>query len=167
MLRYLRPDLYVKSLQDVPLEHLSRRGIRGLIIDLDNTVTQWGCATLDTRVQEWFSNLRSYGMGACLLSNNRQKRVEAVARELGIPALFRAGKPRGRAFRQAMALLGTSPAETAVIGDQIFTDVLGGNLLDLYTILVVPLDKKEFLLTRLIRLVERIVLKCLNLQEPR
>lgn len=166
MLRYLRPDLYVKSLQDVPLEYLGRRGIKGLIIDLDNTVTQWGRASLDTRVQDWFKNLRAYGLGACLLSNNRQKRVQVIAQDLGIPAIFRAGKPRARAFRQAMDLLGTSPAETAVIGDQIFTDVLGGNLLDLYTILVVPLDKREFIGTRVIRLVERLVLKWLDLGEP-
>ncbi|SMB98629.1 hypothetical protein SAMN00808754_2454 [Thermanaeromonas toyohensis ToBE] len=166
MLKYLRPDLYVKSLQDVPLEDLVRRGIKGLIIDLDNTVTQWGRATLDSQVQDWFKNLRAYGLGACLLSNNRQKRVQAIAQNLGIPAIFRAGKPRARSFRQAMELLGTSPAETAVIGDQIFTDILGGNLLDLYTILVVPLDKKEFMGTRLIRLVERLVLKWLDLKEP-
>jgi HAD superfamily phosphatase (TIGR01668 family) len=166
MLRYLRPDLYVRCLQDVPLEHLARRGIKGLIIDLDNTVTQWGRATLDAQVQDWFKNLKTYGMGACLLSNNRQKRVQVIAQDLGVPAIFRAGKPRARAFLQAMELLGTSPAETAVIGDQIFTDVLGGNLLNLYTILVVPLDKKEFIGTRVIRLVERIVLKLLNLGEP-
>ncbi|GFN23284.1 YqeG family HAD IIIA-type phosphatase [Thermanaeromonas sp. C210] len=166
MLKYLRPDLYVKSLLRIPLEELSRRGIRGLIIDLDNTVTEWNRLALDREVQEWFCRLNNYNLKACLLSNNRQKRVHIIGHCLGIPALSSAGKPRAAAFYRAMEVLGTRPEETAVIGDQLFTDVLGGKRLGLYTILAVPLDKREFIGTRFIRLLERVVLKWLALGKP-
>ncbi|HBC94015.1 MAG TPA: YqeG family HAD IIIA-type phosphatase, partial [Pelotomaculum sp.] len=82
-----------------------------------------------------------------------------VAGLLGLPAVHRAVKPLVGPFRRAMGMLGTKPAETALIGDQIFTDIFGGNLCGLYTILVVPLQGKEFWGTRLFsRPLEKIVL---------
>lgn len=167
MLEYLRPNLYVRSLLHIPLLELYQRGIRGLIIDLDNTVTQWGRPALDQQVEEWFKKLKDYNLSACLLSNNRQIRVHLIAERLKIPAISKAGKPRARAFRRAMEILGTKPEETAVIGDQIFTDVFGGNRLGLYTVLVVPLDKREFIGTRFIRLLEWVVRRWLTLKDPR
>lgn len=167
MLKYLRPDLYVRSLLYVPLQELCQRGIRGLIIDLDNTVTQWGRSALDREVEAWFAELKKHHLKACLLSNNRQKRVKSIADRLNVPAVYKAGKPRARAFRRAMEILGTRPEETAVIGDQIFTDVFGGKRLGLYTVLVVPLDKKEFIGTRVVRLAEWVVLRWLALGDPR
>ena len=97
----------------------------------------------------------------CLVSNNKKDRVSNFGRILGVPALSKARKPRRRAFREAMRIMNTRPETTAVIGDQIFTDVLGGNRLGLYTILVVPLSKQEFIGTRCMRHLERVVLKIL------
>ncbi len=84
---------------------------------------------------------------------------------LGIPGLSKANKPSRRAFLQALDLLGSRPEQAAMIGDQVFTDVLGGNRLGLYTILVVPLCRREFLGTRVLRLVERVILRNLVLQK--
>ncbi|AOQ24293.1 hypothetical protein MTAT_09350 [Moorella thermoacetica] len=156
MIRLLQPDLYVRSLCDIPLAHLKARGIRGLIIDLDNTVTEWGRATLDRGVRRWFADLKEEGIRACLVSNNRSGRVKKVADALGIPGISRAGKPRRRAFRQAMAVMETEASSTAVIGDQVFTDILGGNRLGLYTVLVMPINSREFIGTRMMRHVERL-----------
>lgn len=141
---------------DIPLALLKARGIRGLIIDLDNTVTEWGRATLDRGVRRWFADLKEQGIKACLVSNNRSNRVKKVADALGIPGISRAGKPRRRAFRQAMAVMDTEAGGTAVIGDQVFTDILGGNRLGMYTILVMPINSREFIGTRMMRHVERI-----------
>ena len=94
------------------------------------------------------------------VSNNKKVRVSNFGRILGVPAIS-ARKPRRRAFREAMRIMNTRPETTAVIGDQIFTDVLGGNRLGLYTILVVPLSKQEFIGTRCMRHLERVVLKIL------
>ncbi|MDD3705135.1 MAG: HAD hydrolase-like protein [Clostridiaceae bacterium] len=76
-----------------------------------------------------------------------------------LPAVYKAIKPSKTAFRRAMKLMNSVPANTAVIGDQIFTDVLGGNRLGLYTILVAPISDKEFIWTRIIRKLERHILK--------
>jgi HAD superfamily phosphatase (TIGR01668 family) len=87
------------------------------------------------------------------------KRVQPVAEHLGIPWIIRAAKPLPRGYRHAMGLLGTTPATTAMIGDQVFTDILGGNRLGLYTILVDPLpNAREALITRMVqRPLERVV----------
>ena len=157
MHKLLQPDLYVRFLDDIPLAELKNRGIRGLLIDLDNTVTEWGRATLRPEVEAWFAGLKEHGLKACLVSNNSGRRVQTVAANLGIPAISRAGKPRRRAFRKAMALLGTGVRDTAVIGDQVLTDVLGGKRLGLYTVLVMPINSREFIGTRLVRQGEKLI----------
>ena len=159
MIKLLQPDLYVRSLCDIPLALLKTRGIKGLIIDLDNTVTEWGRATLDRGVHRWFAELEEQGIRACLVSNNRSSRVKKVADALGIPGISRAGKPRRRAFRQAMAVMDTEAGSTAVIGDQVFTDILGGNRLGLYTVLVMPINSHEFIGTMMMRRVERFFIR--------
>jgi HAD superfamily phosphatase (TIGR01668 family) len=83
---------------------------------------------------------------------------------VGIPFVSKATKPRVKGFAAAMELLGVRPEETVVVGDQIFTDILGGNRAGAYTILVVPIDPREFLGTRLVRVVERRVLNYLQRQ---
>lgn len=165
MLELFQPDLYVPSLWTIPLAMLKDRGIRGLIIDLDNTVTEWGRATLNPEVRAWFARLKEVGLKACLVSNNRDARVQKVALALGIPGISRAGKPRRRAFYQAMVALGTGAGDTAVIGDQVFTDVLGGNRLGLFTVLVQPIDRHEFIGTRMVRQVEKLVTRRLAMRD--
>ena len=158
MLDILKPDLYVNQLQDVPLQKLIRAGIKGIIIDLDNTITAWNSSEITEDILNWFQEIKKHRFRS-LLSPIMAKRGGVVAEKLDIPFIFKANKPRRRSFRQAMEVLETKPQETAVIGDQVFTDVLGGNRLNLYTILVVPLNKREFIGTRLMRRLENIVLK--------
>jgi len=137
--------------------------IKGLIIDVDNTITEWNSPELKQEVYDWFSQLKARNIRACIASNNSQARVIGIAKSLGIPAISKAGKPRRRSFLQAMQAINTLPEATAVIGDQLFTDILGGKRLGLYTILVKPINSKEFVGTRLMRQLEKIVLKKCNL----
>jgi len=155
----LVPDLFVDSLMDIPLEELVKRKTKGMIFDLDNTVTEWNNPEIRHEILQWFNSLQKKGVTACLLSNNKGPRVMEAAGKLGIPYVAKATKPRRRAFRKAMELLKTSPEETVVVGDQIFTDIFGGNRMGLYTVLVAPLSNREFIGTRAMRCVERIVLK--------
>lgn len=154
----LCPKLYIRSVFDLPINQLKECGIRGLIFDLDNTLLNWNAYDVTPEAEELFIHLEKAGFLSCLVSNNKRDRVEAVARVLDLPAISKARKPRRRAFRQALTTLGTTQEETAVVGDQLFTDVLGGNRLGLYTILVMPLSKTEFIGTRAIRRLERFVL---------
>lgn len=158
LIHLLTPSLYLPSIFAIDLDKLVSRGIRGLILDLDNTLIEWNAPLPNPPLVQWVAQVRGKGLLACIVSNNRRDRVTTFARDLGIPAIPSAGKPRRGAFREAMKLMGTSPDETAVIGDQIFTDVLGGNRLGLHTILVVPITRREFVGTRFVRRIERLVL---------
>lgn len=159
ILGILAPAAFCESVYELELGAIRGRGIKGLILDLDNTLVEWNAPSPGAELRQWIARVREAGLSACVVSNNSGPRVALFSRELGIPAVPLARKPRRRAFLQAMAMMGTSPGETAVIGDQLFTDILGGNRLGLYTILVRPMTGREFIGTRLVRLVERIVLR--------
>lgn len=157
MWRLLVPSLCLASIFQINLEGLRQRGICGLILDLDNTLVAWG-GDPEEKLFAWLRQVREAGMAVCIVSNNDRARVKGFSDLAGIPAIPRARKPRRRAFRAAMQVMGTAPEETAVVGDQIFTDILGGNRLGLYTILVTPVARREFVGTRLVRLLEKLVL---------
>lgn len=157
MIRLLSPDFEYESLQAIPLEDLQENGIKGLLLDLDNTVAPWNNNTLTKEIIDWFGKIKEAGISACFISNNRRPdRVAAVADVLGILYVYKAAKPRKKAFLKGIEHLGLKPEETAVVGDQIFTDVFGGNRLGLKTILVTPIHEKEFAGTKVLRLMERI-----------
>jgi len=159
MTNKLYPRMYVDSLLDIPLEELAAAGMRAFIFDLDNTITEWNSQELRTEVEAWFKIIRERGFKACILSNNGEQRILQISQRLGIPFIHRARKPLRRSFLQAVALMEVHTSEAAVIGDQIFTDVLGGNRAGLYTILVRPLARKEFYGTKISRAMEFFVLR--------
>ncbi len=157
MISALRPRLFVPSVFAIDLDRLWGLGVRGIIVDLDNTLVSWNHNEASADLMAWVGLVKRRTFQLCLVSNNTGPRVERFADLLGVPAIAQAAKPRRRAFRAAMRLMGTAAESTAVIGDQIFTDVLGGNRLHCYTILVMPLAETEYWATRLIRRVERFV----------
>lgn len=159
MLKKIYPDLYVKSLRDIPIDELKKQGKKAFILDLDNTITEWNSNDITDEVKMWFNNVKKAGFKACILSNNGKERVYNVANQLDIQYIHRAQKPRRVGFNRVLETLNVKPEETVVIGDQIFTDVLGGNRANLFTILVVPINKKEFAGTKISRGMEYFVLK--------
>lgn len=159
MTNKLYPCMYVDSLLDIPLDELAAAGLRAFIFDLDNTITEWNSQELRAEVEAWFKIIKERGFKACILSNNGEQRILQISQRLGIPFIHRARKPLRRSFLQAVALMEVNASETAVIGDQIFTDVLGGNRAGLYTILVKPLASKEFYGTKISRAMEFFVLR--------
>ncbi|KUG05062.1 hydrolase, had subfamily iiia [hydrocarbon metagenome] len=158
MLKLLYPDIFADSILDISLEQLKNRNIKGFILDLDNTITLWNSNEISAQVDEWFGIIKEGGFKACILSNNGEKRILTIATRLDIPYIHRAAKPNPSSFLRAVQLMGLKPEETAVIGDQIFTDVLGGNRAGLYTILVVPLDNREFFGTKISRIMEALIM---------
>jgi HAD superfamily phosphatase (TIGR01668 family) len=155
----LRPGRIYGSILDVSLAELSRLGIRGIIIDIDNTLTEWHSPILPEGAAAWLEQAGREGIRLCFVSNNSARRARDVADKAGIPFVAKAQKPRRRSFRKAMEIMSTAPGQTAVIGDQLFTDILGGNRMGLLTILVTPISRREFFGTRLMRLVEAIFLR--------
>lgn len=156
ILKWLTPHWYAPSLADLEVRDLEAAGIRGVILDLDNTLVAWEAAGPTTEVRAWMERLRGAQIRVCIVSNNFRGRSRRIASDLGVPVVAWAVKPIPWAFRRAMTIMGTAPAQTALVGDQLFTDMLGGNLLGVRTILVDPLSMREFPTTRLVRAVERL-----------
>jgi HAD superfamily phosphatase (TIGR01668 family) len=151
--------MIIEKVQHIDVEALHAQGFRGMIFDLDNTLVSWRRWSVTPAVLEWLQKAREVGFKMCILSNCIiKRRISRFSRLTGIPALPKASKPRKKSFQAALDFLGTAVEETTVIGDQVFTDVLGGNRMGLYTILVLPVDKREFYVTILQRTAEKIVL---------
>jgi HAD superfamily phosphatase (TIGR01668 family) len=152
----------VDCLDDIDLAALKQAGIRGIIFDLDNTIIPWGSNVMDEKVRLWLDRLIKQGFKVSLVSNNKNKRVKEIGEKLSMPFVARALKPAKTGFRQALVQMGLAATQAAVIGDQLFTDVLGGNRLGLYTIWVRPLSSKEFIGTKVHRQFEKLAVRILK-----
>jgi HAD superfamily phosphatase (TIGR01668 family) len=151
-----RPDLETATLPDVSLEDLWARGFRGIIIDLDNTVCGYRESTLAPGVRDWVIDAKARGFALVMVSNNFSERVAAIGAQLDVPTVPSALKPLPQGFLRALRHLRTRRSQTVVIGDQLFTDVLGAKLLGLHAVLTHPIVEKDFPLTRVLRLMERV-----------
>lgn len=159
MFKIFYPKTYVSSLVDIPIEWLKKKGIKGVLCDLDNTIIRRDAKQFSPEVIRYIGELRRQGFAVGIISNNMGRRVRAAAKLLNVPAVHRAAKPRGKPFRKALKMLGTSAEETVLVGDQVFTDILGGNRAGLHTILVLPMEGKDFWASRLVlRPLERLLL---------
>jgi HAD superfamily phosphatase (TIGR01668 family) len=155
----LIPNMHINSPYELDIEILKKNSIEGIIIDIDNTLVPWSEKYADQRVIDLVNKFIHAGFKLCILSNGTKNRVSLFNKDLKLPAVHNAAKPSRAAFKKALGHLGTNSNNTAVVGDQIFTDILGGNRLGLYTILVVPLSSKEFLWTRFVRQIEKVILR--------
>ncbi len=162
----LRPRELAPTVYDINFDLLWGNGIRGLVFDLDNTIVPWREPEPDPRLIEFFAALRAKGFKLCIVSNARPARCARFAEALGVPALPDCGKPRRAGFLRALETMHSQPGETAVIGDQVFTDVFGANRVGLYTVLVTPLSRREFVWTRFVRMIERAALAAMRLKRP-
>ncbi|MDZ7800372.1 MAG: YqeG family HAD IIIA-type phosphatase [Trueperaceae bacterium] len=155
----LRPDIRVEHVRCLTPAVLGAHGLRGLLLDLDETLQAADASTPSEEVRAWTDGMRRAGIALAIVSNGTRARVAAAREALDVPALALAGKPRRRAYQRGLDLLGRDPAEVAMVGDQLFTDVLGAHSAGLGTVLVTPLTKGGLPHTRALRVLERAVLK--------
>ena len=128
-----------------------------MILYVDNTLIDY-YKNLSTETIEWANNLKSEGIKLYILSNsNKEEKVKKVAQELDIPYKYFAKKPLKKAFIQVKEKLKEENKNIAVVGDQIFTDILGGNRCNMFTILIEPIDKKDIWITELKRPIENFI----------
>jgi HAD superfamily phosphatase (TIGR01668 family) len=163
----LRPDSFADRLSGVSLDDLAARGIRGIIVDLDNTLVGYGREHLEQEDAGWIAAAVARGFGIVLVSNNFTGRVDRISAELGVPGISSALKPLPYGFLRALKLLQTPKKATVVVGDQLFTDVLGAKLLGLRSILTHPIVPHDWLGTKVLRLMERVVLRRRPAPAPR
>jgi len=167
--RLLTPYMSIGAVWELDPQRLKEQGIRGLIVDLDNTLVDWDGRRVRPEVVAWARGVRGLGLKLCITTNaHRKERVSAIAGELDAFWVAPARKPFSRAYSKPMAIMRTGRHDTAVVGDQIFTDVLGGNMMGLRTFLVRPLSRHDFPATKISRVMERIVRPFLGLEgKPR
>lgn len=158
MFKKFYPADYLESAYEVNYDALYKKGVRGLIFDIDNTLVEHGAPATD-RAKRLFLRLKEIGFATCLISNNKEPRVAPFAREVGADHyVCDAHKPSRANYRRAMELMGTDVSSTYFIGDQLFTDVYGANRTGIPSILVRPIHPKEEFQIVLKRRLERIVL---------
>ncbi len=163
-LQNLTPTRVVENIEELDPAALKAQGITAIITDLDNTLVPWQHYEIMPGVIEWLAKLEVAGIKICIASNTiHTERLKQLADTMGIPFVDRVQKPRTGGFRRAMKLMGSNTGNTAVFGDQLFTDVLAGNRLGLQTILLrPPLSKEEFVSTQMVRYVENSVIRKLR-----
>jgi len=151
----LSPDYYYESVSGIDLAELHERGIDTLLVDLDNTLLIRNSGEVTEYAREWAALVTEKGFRVCIVSNNWHERVASVARVLGFALVAKALKPLPFAFLLALKRLGSRRDKAAVVGDQMFTDIAGGKLLGMTTVLVTPLSGSDLPHTVLLRKMER------------
>lgn len=153
------PNLYLTTIQEITIGLLMKNKIKALILDVDNTLIDYH-KNLSEEVIQWSQKLQGQGIKMYILSNtNKEEKVKAVAKKLEIPYEMFAKKPFKKGFQKVQQILNIKPENIAVVGDQIFTDIIGGNRCHMFTILVDPVDKKDYWYTAWKRPIENKIKK--------
>ena len=155
-----RATRYAASLPLVSVEDLVADGVRLALLDRDNTCVPRDATEPPAEVMAWLARAREAGVGLCLVSNNfHSSQVRGSAEHMGMEVVDHAMKPLPFALVRAMRLMGAVPGETVMIGDQVFTDVVAGNLAGVRTVLVRPQSRKDLWYTHIFRIFERLALR--------
>ena len=151
----LTPDLRLEKIEDITPELLESLGITALLVDIDNTLVSRVTKRIEDSAFVWMASLKLAGVPCCLLSNNWHRVIHDYAAELQIPVVGKALKPLPVAYIKALTKIGAHRATTAVVGDQIFTDILGARLCVMFSILVEPLSSTDLWYTKIFRSMEQ------------
>ena len=152
------PECLFRDITHVSLEYLHLHGIQALILDVDNTLTSHGSQQLSPSVASWIMHMKNHGIQMIVASNNYKKRVQPFADKIGLPFVSFACKPSSLGLSTARRLLNRPKKEIALVGDQIFTDLLAGKLYGIQVLLVRPLVRDTKPSIRLKRLLESPIL---------
>lgn len=155
----LYPKLYVKKITDIDINYFKENNIKGIMLDVDNTLYDFNKNYVEG-LDEWIKNVKKEGIKILILSNsNKEEKVSSVAKRIGAEYILFAMKPFSKGYKKGLEKLGLSSLEVAEIGDQIFTDVLGSNICKIHSILVEPMDSKDYLITKIKRPIENFIIK--------
>ncbi len=161
--KYLKfiPSEYQKSVKNIDFLHLFKAGFRTAFIDIDNTLVSYKEHHLTEALVSFLKGIESIGFKVVLISNNKLERIQTFVGNHPYPYVASAKKPLKRGFRKGMSMVGESdPSKVVHIGDQLMTDILGGNRMGFYTILVSAIERKtDILPTRINRKMEAFFIK--------
>ena len=156
------PNAYLSSVKEITIQFLLENKIKVLILDVDNTLIDY-YKNLSDDVIQWAKELQGQGIKMYILSNtNKKEKVQKVANELEIPYKLFARKPSKKGFLKIQKESNVEPENIGVVGDQIFTDIIGGNRCKMFTILVDPVTPKDYWYTAWKRPIEKKIKKKLK-----
>lgn len=162
--RAVIPDAYASRLEEIDLDELAAKGLQGIIVDLDNTLVAYRDSVVVPAVSAWVARALQRDFRVVLVSNNWNERVATIGRQLGVRTVASAMKPLPLAFVRALRVLGTPRDRTVVVGDQLLTDVLGAKLMGMHAILTEPISEQGFITTRVMRVIERALLRFVRMR---
>ena len=158
------PDAYFKKVEDISIEFLNKNKIKALLLDVDNTLVD-RTKKMTEGVIKWAKELKGQGVKLYILSNTNDKaKIQNIVKKIDIPYQHFAMKPLKRGFKKAQKELEEKSENIAIVGDQIFTDIIGGNRCHMYTILVEPINEKEFWYTIWKRPIEKRIKNRINMK---
>lgn len=158
-MKKLLPVLRYRGVEHIEFEKLDRHNIKGLLLDVDNTLIDYH-KNLSDNIIKWVQKAKDRGFKICILSNsNKEEKIKTVADKLELEYIMFARKPFQVGFKKAIKLMNLKPENIAMIGDQVFTDVLGANLANIVSIYVDPIDRNEYWYTSWKRPIEDLILR--------
>lgn len=144
------PDMYQKSIYHIDYDKLQDDGIKCLLFDLDNTCVPYKDKEPNKKLIDLFETLKDMDFKIIIFSNALKKRISPFKKKLNVDCLASAGKPRKKNFLKVLKLFNYNLSDVAIIGDQLYKDILGGNKVGIKTILVNPMSNDDMILTKLI-----------------
>ena len=161
----LKPHLKLKKITDIEKRHLDMLGVNCLLLDIDNTVSTDHGTELVPGLEEWIAAMKNAGIKLYILSNARGSRVLPFARKIGLDYIGLAMKPLPFGYLRGVKRSGGQRQNTAIVGDQIFTDILGGRLAGVKTVLLTPVMPENKLSFKIRRKMEKAVFKIHNIED--
>lgn len=155
-MKNLQPKMYFRTIEDISVKALKKRGVKGLILDIDNTLVPPHAPEADDRAKRFVKRMEEE-FKICIVSNNIYERAEKFADSFPVDFICDGNKPAKKPFLLAIEKLKLEPSEIAVIGDQIFTDVWGANRMNMISVLVNPICDKEGKFVKFKRILEKMV----------
>lgn len=160
---FLRPNIKLDKITDISVDILKKYNITALILDVDNTLSTHHGQVLTDGLENWLKNMRENNIKLTVLSNSTKKRLDPFAKKIGLDYISLGLKPMPFGYLRALKALGTKRKNTAIVGDQIFTDTLGGNFVGLNTVLLTPIKPETSLRFRFKRRIEKFLIKHLKI----
>ncbi len=161
----LKPLIKLNKITDITVDILKKYEIDSLILDVDNTLSTHHGQVLTDGLEDWLATMRQNSIKMTVLSNSTSKRLEPFAKKIGLDYISLGLKPLPFGYIRALKALDSKRKNTAIIGDQIFTDTLGGNIVGVKTVLLTPIKPETSLRFRMKRKVERFVIKALKITD--
>ena len=138
------PKLICTALTEVSADLLRKHHIRLLMLDFDNTNVPYTTSTPTPQMEKWLEEMSASDIQLCVVSNSKRDRVKIFCDRYGIPCIIKARKPFSKGINECLAKFGIQPGEAALVGDQIYTDILGANCAGVTSILVKAIDNHNF-----------------------